>query len=184
MTLAASGISLPVMGALRWLRRGYDALVLAAWWVAVACAAGMFGLIVLDVSLRSMGFRPPAATIGLVEYGLLYLAMLSAPRLVREGQHIVVETVIGALSGWPRRLLEKAISLVAALACGVLAFAAAMLTVEKIRSGTLDLRGIDLPSWLLPAPIAVGATLCALEFLRFLFSRRSFYTARQAETIL
>ncbi|MCX7685760.1 MAG: TRAP transporter small permease subunit [Acetobacteraceae bacterium] len=172
------------MAALRWLWRGHDALVTAAWWGAILCAAAMLVLIVVDVSLRIAGFRPPAATIGLVEYSLLYLAMLSAPRLVREGQHIVVETVIGALSGWPRLLLEKAIYLAAALTCGVLGYAAWLLTAEKLASGTLDLRGIDLPSWLLPAPIAAGCLLCAVEFLRFLLSRHSFYTARGTETIL
>jgi TRAP-type C4-dicarboxylate transport system permease small subunit len=172
------------MAALRWLWRGYDALVTAAWWGAVFCAAAILVLIVLDVSLRIAGFRPPAATIGLVEYSLLYLAMLSAPRLVREGQHIVVETVIGALSGWPRWLLEKAIYLAAAVTCAVLGYAAHVLTMENMQRGTLDLRGIDLPSWLLPLPIAAGCALCAVEFLRFLFTRRSFYTARGTETIL
>lgn len=172
------------MAALRWIWRGYDALVTAAWWGALFCAAAMLVLIVTDVSLRIAGFRPPAATIGLVEYSLLYLAMLSAPRLVRDGQHIVVETVIGALSGWPRWLLEKAIYLAAAVTCGVLGCAAALLTLENAARGTLDLRGIDLPSWLLPLPIAVGCGLCAIEFLRFLLTRHSFYTARQAETIL
>ncbi|MFN6953507.1 MAG: TRAP transporter small permease subunit [Acetobacteraceae bacterium] len=172
------------MAALRWLWRGYDALVTAAWWGAILCAAAMLVLIVVDVSLRIAGFRPPAATIGLVEYSLLYLAMLSAPKLARDGQHIVVETLIGALSGWPRLVLEKAIYLAAAITCGVLGTAAWLLTAERMESGTLDLRGIDLPSWLLPAPIAAGCALCAVEFLRFLFTRRSFYTARQAETIL
>jgi TRAP-type C4-dicarboxylate transport system permease small subunit len=172
------------MRPLRWLWRGYDALVTAAWWGAMLCASAMLLLIVADVSLRIAGFRPPAATIGLVEYSLLYLAMLSAPRLVRDGQHIVVETVVGALSGWPRLVLEKAIYLAAAVTCAVLGTAAWILTSEKVASGTLDLRGIDLPSWLLPAPIALGCALCAVEFLRFLLTRHSFYTARGSETIL
>lgn len=172
------------MASLRWIWRGYDALVTAAWWGAVFCAAAMLVLIVVDVSLRIAGFRPPAATIGLVEYSLLYLAMLSAPRLVRDGQHIVVETVVGALSGWPRLLLEKAIYLAAAVTCGVLGFAAWVLTAEKIESGTLDLRGIDLPSWLLPLPIAIGCALCTVEFLRFLLTRHSFYAARGTDSIL
>jgi hypothetical protein len=148
------------MALLRWAWRGHSALVWAAWWAAIVCAAAMLLLIVVDVSLRIAGFRPPAATIGLVEYSLLYLALLSAPRLVREGQHIVVETIVGALSGWPRLVLETA------------------------ARGTLDLRGIDLPAWLLPLPIAVGAGLCMIEFLRFLLTRHSFYTARGTETIL
>jgi TRAP-type C4-dicarboxylate transport system permease small subunit len=169
---------------LRWVWRGYDALVSAAWWAAIFCAAAMLVLIVVDVSLRIAGFRPPAATIGLVEYSLLYLAMLSAPRLVREGQHIVVETIIGALSGWARIVLEKLIYAAAAVTCAVLGTAATLLTLDNIARGTLDLRGIDLPSWLLPLPIAIGCALCTVEFLRFLLTRHSFYTARGTETIL
>lgn len=172
------------MAVFRWVWRGYDALVAAAWWFAIFCAGAMLVLIVADVSLRIAGFRPPAATIGLVEYSLLYLAMLSAPRLVREGQHIVVETIIGALAGWARLVLEKLIYAAAAVTCTVLGYAAFVLTMENVQRGTLDLRGIDLPSWLLPLPIAVGCALCAVEFLRFLFTRHSFYTARGTETIL
>jgi C4-dicarboxylate transporter DctQ subunit len=172
------------MALLRWAWRGHSALVWAAWWAAIVCAAAMLLLIVVDVSLRIAGFRPPAATIGLVEYSLLYLALLSAPRLVREGQHIVVETIVGALSGWPRLVLEKLIYAASAGTCAVLAYAAATLTLETAARGTLDLRGIDLPAWLLPLPIAVGAGLCMIEFLRFLLTRHSFYTARGTETIL
>ena len=172
------------MPLLRSLWRGHDALVSAAWWVAIFCAAAMLVLIVMDVTVRIAGFRPPAATVGLVEYSLLYLAMLSAPRLVREGQHIVVETIIGALSGWARVALEKLIYAASAVTCAVLGYAAFVLTLENIQRSALDLRGIDLPAWLLPLPIAVGSALCTVEFLRFLFTRHSFYTARGTETIL
>ena len=68
--------------------------------------------------------------------------------------------------------------------CAVLAIAATTLTLETAARGTLDLRGIDLPAWLLPLPIAVGAGLCMVEFLRFLVTRNSFYSARGTETIL
>jgi TRAP-type C4-dicarboxylate transport system permease small subunit len=172
------------MPLLHWLWRGYNALVAAAWWVAIFSAAAMLVLIVADVSIRIAGFRPPAATVGVVEYSLLYLAMLSAPRLVREGQHIVVETVVGALTGTARLVLEKLIYAASALTCAVLGYAASALTLENIQRGALDLRGIDLPAWLLPLPIAVGAGLCMVEFLRFLVTRHSFYSARGTETIL
>ena len=52
--------------------------------------------------------------------------------------------------------------------------------VEQVAAGAIDIRGIDLPAWLLPLPIAVGSFMCAVEFLRFLFTPRSYFTAAAA----
>ena len=57
-----------------------DGLVLfASALIAADCL-----LIVVDVSLRNLGMQPPAYTVALTEYSLLYMTMAAAPWLVRE----------------------------------------------------------------------------------------------------
>ena len=50
-------------------------------------------LIVVDVTLRNLGQQPPAYTVALTEYSLLYMTMAASPWLVRERAWIVVEVL-------------------------------------------------------------------------------------------
>ena len=51
-------------------------IVRALAWFACALIPCMFTMIVIDVSIRSLGFRPPLFTSSVVEYALLYLCLL------------------------------------------------------------------------------------------------------------
>ncbi len=73
------------------MRRAYDAFIEGLAGVAGLLIAAMCGLIVWDVAARNLGLQPPASTVALTEYGLLYFTMAAAPWLVRRRGHIVVE---------------------------------------------------------------------------------------------
>ena len=62
--------------------------VFAGLVIAAACL-----LIAYDVIARNLGMQPPASTVALTEYALLYFTMAAAPYLVRSKGHIVVEVV-------------------------------------------------------------------------------------------
>ena len=52
-----------------------------------------FVLIVLDVALIMFGYSGREATMGLVEYGLLWFTMLAAPWLARIKGHVYIDAL-------------------------------------------------------------------------------------------
>lgn len=155
------------------LIRGYDRLLAALAMFAGVAIAGMFALIVIDVTARELVGSSFNFTIGLVEYGLLYLTMLAAPYLLRQRDHIRITSVVSRLPPRFRAILERVIALVCALATALIAYVSVELLIEKVEGGSVDIRGIDFPGWLLIVPLPLGYTLVAVEFLRIAFGRET-----------
>lgn len=63
-------------------------------WVSCAIIPCMFTMITIDVLIRMTGVTPPLWTSSVVEYGLLYLAMCTAPWLARERGHVAIEALV------------------------------------------------------------------------------------------
>jgi len=93
------------------LLQSFDKLLgkmeMALAYFACALIPCMFLMITIDVSIRSFGMRPPLFTSSVVEYALLYLAMCSAPWLVRERGHVVIEALVAIMPDAVRRPLAK-----------------------------------------------------------------------------
>lgn len=157
------------------LIRLYDGLIAALAWFAGVAVVVIFVLILLDVTVREVVGDSLNFTIGVVEYLLLYFTMFAAPYLVRTRGHVYIEAVISNVNDRVRRVLEIVSYVVCALATGLIGTVAFILLLEKIESGTIDIRGIDFPSWIVVAPLPLCYGLVAIEFLRFLFGRDSMY---------
>jgi TRAP-type C4-dicarboxylate transport system permease small subunit len=71
--------------------------------------AGVCLLIIYDVVVRNLGLQPPASTVALTEYALLYFTMAASPWLVRTRGHIVVEVVHARWRGNARRVIDRII---------------------------------------------------------------------------
>ncbi len=156
----------------RRLERVVGALV----WIACALIPCIFTMIVIDVSIRTIGLTPPLFTSSVVEYALLYVAMCSAPWLVRQKGHVAIEAVVSLLPPAIREPLAKAVYLVCAVLSAYFAYLSVELFVEAIETGNLDVRGIDMPYWLQFLPMPFGYGLVSLEFLMLLAGLRHYYT--------
>ncbi|MBM3514195.1 MAG: TRAP transporter small permease subunit [Alphaproteobacteria bacterium] len=145
----------------------YDTLINGLAALAGAIVAAMVALIVVDVALRNLGFEPPAATVALTEYALLYFTMAAAPWLTRQKGHVTVLIVLDRLSLESRKRAAAAV----ALACAAISFAIAglsgVLMIESLVLGDVEPRSIDLPRWLLFLPLVVGMFFTGTEFVRF-----------------
>ena len=157
------------------LIRLYDGLVSALAALAGVATVLIFALIIIDVTVREVFGSSLNFTIGVVEYALLYFTMFAAPYLVRTRGHVYIEAVISRVGPKTRLMMEKLVYIICILATGLFAYIAALLLIEKIDTGTIDIRGIDFPSWLVVAPLPICYALVAIEFLRFLFGRESMY---------
>jgi len=145
--------------------------------LAALIVASLAFLIVADVTLRSFGFEPPAATVALTEYALLYFTMAAAPWLVRQRGHVAVRIVFDRLSPSTRRWWEYAIYGLSALVAFSIAMIAGSLLVESLVLGDVEQRSIDVPRWLLFLPLMIGFLGVGMEMLRFPLTRTSFYAS-------
>jgi len=146
--------------------------------IAGGAIAAAFVLIIIDVGLRFAGVRPPAFTIATVEYLLLYFTLLAAPWLVRKKGHVYVDALLTRL---PRRAcvaLEKLVYALCVAAALIFAWYAARLFLDAVASGLFEERAIDIPLWLLYAPMPIGFFLVGVEFTRFLLGADTLYEDR------
>ena len=133
-------------------------------------------MITVDVSIRTLGYRPPLFTSSVVEYALLYLAMFAAPFLVRERGHVVIEAMVTIMPKYIRERLAKLVYLVCALASFLFAYLCWGIFWDYVIGGELDVRGVDMPYWLQFLPLPLCFALVGLEFSLYLVGLRSYYS--------
>ncbi len=150
------------------LTRFWDGLVNGLVLFACALIVADCLLIVVDVTLRNLKMQPPAYTVALTEYSLLYMTMAAAPWLVRERAWIVVEVLYRRASPAARSVLDRVIFSLCAAVSGVVAVLAGVLAVEGALRGEVEIRSLDMPRWALMAPVALGFAMMAVECLRCL----------------
>ena len=138
----------------------------------VAC---IFALIVADVSLRTLGVTTPGLVLTVVEYALLYFAMLAAPWLVRERGHVCIEALITVLPRPLQVILAKLVYLLCMVVSAMFAYYSAILLSEALETMETDVRGVAIPLWLMFLPMPVSFVTMALEFLMYLVGLRSYY---------
>ncbi|NKB19478.1 MAG: TRAP transporter small permease subunit [Alphaproteobacteria bacterium] len=145
-------------------------------WFACALIPCMFLMITIDVSIRTLGYRPPLFTSSVVEYALLYMAMCSAPWLVRERGHVVIEAMVAIMPDSVRQPLAKIVYLTCALVSFLFAYLCWGIFADYWVGGELDVRGVDMPYWLQFLPLPACFLLIALEFSMYLIGLRSYYS--------
>ena len=156
----------------------YDRLMMALVWLAGAIVIGAFVLIIVDVSIRSFNYSPPSFTLAFIEYGLLYIAMLTAPYLVRQKKHVYIDALVSHFPEKLRVAVEKIVYVGCIATSLVFVYFSFLLFAESIESGIFEERGVDMPLWLLYAPLPICLLMVALEFFRFLIGNDSLYSAR------
>ncbi|MGH6916784.1 MAG: TRAP transporter small permease, partial [Geminicoccaceae bacterium] len=123
-----------VVAALYWRLLELLAVVAGVLLSAMALA------IVVDVVMRNLGFQPPAHTLTLTEYGLLYVTMLGAPWLVREKGHVYIELVTAAVGPRTRFWLTRVVYLLCVLTCAVIFWFALEVTIAHYQRDVIDVR--------------------------------------------
>lgn len=156
--------------------RALERASMALAWTGCAIVAALFLLIIFDVGLRTVGVRPFAFTLAVVEYGLLYFAMCAAPYLVRTRGHVVIEAVVAQLPRLAQKVLAKLVYFVCFGLCMIMAWYSSGLLIDAVVRGVVDVRGINMPYWLLYLPLPIGFFLTGLEFLRYLAGLASYYS--------
>lgn len=140
----------------------------------VLIAAGI-AVVVVDVTLRALGFQPFGFTVAFVEYVLLYFVLLAAPYLVRIKGHVTAEVLFSQLPPPARRVVEKVVYALCIAVSLVFAYEGSVLFDEAIRYGYVDERSVDVPYWALYVLFPLCFSMIAIEFTRYLIGFDSMY---------
>ncbi|OLP43004.1 TRAP transporter small permease [Rhizobium oryziradicis] len=146
----------------------YDRLIFALAYIAAASLALVTVIVALDVIMRNLNMQTLRWISAVVEYVLLFSTMAAAPWLVRINGHVSLSSFVNLM---PRRLqtiVGELALVVSALSLAFLGIISADLTVQRWMDGSVDMRSVNLPAWLLYAFLAVGFVLMACEFVRLL----------------
>lgn len=148
-------------------------------WMAVLAGILIFlsfVMIVVDVTMRIVGLKPPLFTIAVVEYILLWFAMLAAPWLVRIKGHVFIDAVTQFLPKLVKTVVAKIVYSICIVSSSIYCIHAAGLLREAWVKEMIDVRSIDMPQWILYAPMPVCFFFVATEFARFLVGIDDMYS--------
>jgi TRAP-type C4-dicarboxylate transport system permease small subunit len=137
--------------------------------VACALVLGMTLMICADVLLRNVRLIPGVAGLAWsneISEGALYLVtMLTAPWLLRRGQHIRVDVLLRAV---PRRLgwaFEWATDAVGLACCLVITGFGARAALVSYRAGSMSIKTLITPEWWLLSVLPVAFLALSIEML-------------------
>jgi TRAP-type transport system small permease protein len=145
----------------RWYGRLLDALMLLAALLVLA----MTLMIGADVALRNIGAGGLAWSNEVSEYILYLVTLLSAPWLLRRGQHIRVDILLRAL---PRRVAYAMewVSDAAGLVCALyFVWYGWRVAAASWSAGAISLKTLVLPEWWMLSAMPAAFLLVAIEFV-------------------
>ena len=129
----------------------------------------MMLVICADVLLRNVHLVPGMLGVPwaneVTEYALYLITMLTAPWLLRQGQHIRIDILLRVI---PRRLAwycEWAADLIALACCFVIAFYGLKAVLSSHAIGGTVVKVLSMPEWWLLAPLPAAFLLLAIEVL-------------------
>ena len=145
--------------------RIFGRLIEAMMWAACLIVLAMTLLIGADVIGRNAGLGGIAWSNEVSEYCLYLMTLLSAPWLLRQGQHIRVDIVLKALPpriGWALEWVSDVLG----LACSIyfLWFGMKVLATSYA-TGAVSIKTLVLPEWWLMAPMPLAFLFVSIEFI-------------------
>lgn len=146
--------------------RLFDALAV----IAALILLGMVILVTADILLRNIAVRGFVWANEVSEYALYMMTLLTGPWLLRRGQHVRLDLVLGAV---PRPIawrMEAAGDVLGFAVCVAMIYYGYLMTSEAWRLGSLTIKNLVFPEWWLLAPMPAIFFLIAIEFI-FRFQR-------------
>lgn len=146
------------------------------------CAVLFLTMLVIctDVLLRNVRIVPGMLGVSwaneVTEYALYLITMLTAPWLLRQGQHIRIDVLLRAI---PRRLAwycEWAVDAIALLCCLAMAYYGIKAALSSHAIGGTVVKVLSVPEWWLLAPLPAAFMLLAIEVL---FRMQRLYAAER-----
>jgi C4-dicarboxylate transporter DctQ subunit len=159
---------------MKYVARGYDAVLYGMAYLAAFLMVAMMATITLDVVLRNLGYQSSAHFFTFTEYALLIVPCLGAPWLAREKGHIYVEIVLMSMGERWRKRMTMLIGVICIAVCLTVAWYGFEVTLRDYLQSEKDVRSMDFPRWMVVGFIPLSFLMMAIEFARFLWRRENF----------
>ena len=130
----------------------------------------MVALVTADIVLRNTLGTGFAWSNEVTEYGLYLTTLLTAPWLLRRGQHVRIDMALVLVPPRVAWIMEAAADLLGLAASLILIWYGAVMTLQSARLSSLTIKTLVFPEWWLLAPLPFCFALLALEFV-FRFHR-------------
>jgi TRAP-type transport system small permease protein len=141
--------------------------------LAIIAALILLAMVVVvtgDIILRNVVSKGFVWANEISEYALYLITVLTAPWLLRRGQHVRLDLVLTAV---PKRIavvMEAIGDIVGFAVCLAMIRYAALMTYDAWRIGSITIKNLVFPEWWLLAPLPACFVLLAIEFI-FRFHR-------------
>ena len=141
--------------------------------LAGAAALLLLAMVIIvtgDILLRNLIVKGFVWSNEVSEYALYLITLLTAPWLLRRGQHVRLDLILTAV---PRRaawLMEAAGDILGFIVCLVMIRYAWLMTYEAYQLGSITIKNLIFPEWWMLAPLPASFVLLAIEFV-FRFHR-------------
>jgi len=141
--------------------------------LAILAALTLLAMVVLvsaDIALRNLtrtGF-PWANEVS--EYALYVITLLTAPLLLRRGQHVRIDLVLTLVPARAAWLMEAAADILGFVVCLVMMRYGIKIVLESAALGSITIKNLVFPEWWLLWPLPLCFALLAIEFV-FRFDR-------------
>ena len=141
--------------------------------LAILAALTLLAMVVLvsaDIALRNLtrtGF-PFANEVS--EYALYVITLLTAPWLLRRGQHVRIDLVLTLVPARAAWLMEAAADILGFVVCLVMMRYGIKIVLESAALGSITIKNLVFPEWWLLWPLPLCFALLAIEFV-FRFDR-------------
>jgi TRAP-type C4-dicarboxylate transport system permease small subunit len=163
------------------LEAAYGKLLEAFALAACALVFGMTLMICADVLLRNVRIIPGVAGLewsNEISEGALYLVtMLTAPWLLRRGQHIRVDIVLRIVPrqlGW---IFEWVVDVLGLACCLFIAYYGARAALASFNAGSVSIKTLITPEWWLLCVLPIAFVALTLEMF---FRMRRLYLGPRA----
>jgi TRAP-type C4-dicarboxylate transport system permease small subunit len=139
--------------------------------LAVAAAVILLAMVVLvtaDIVLRNVARTGFVWANEVSEYALYAITLLTAPWLLRRGQHVRIDLVLTFVAPRAAWVMEAAADGVGFAVCLVMMRYGVKMTIDSAMLGSITIKNLVFPEWWLLAPLPACFALLVIEFvLRF-----------------
>jgi len=143
-----------------------DALAVAAALILLA----MVVIVTADILLRNLAGKSISWANEITEYALYLITLLTAPWLLRRGQHVRLDIILTLVRPRIAWAMEAVGDVLGFAVCLVLVRYGIAMTMDSARLGAITIKNLVFPEWWLLAPLPIAFVLLAVEFV-FRFRR-------------
>lgn len=150
---------------MRALARWYDRITDACGALAAVLVLGVTALIVVDVILRNVVRAPLGYSVELSEYAMLFLTALTAPWLLKRGEHVRIDLILQRLPhavGW---LCEMVCDLVGLALSALMTYYGVRVAIDSFNAGTKLVKQFTIPEWWILQALPFMFVLLAIGFV-------------------